>query len=139
MNNKGFTMVELLATITILGILTITAVIAYTRYLDKSKVKSHDTLAKSAYHAAINYYMEHPLATESISIRKLVEDDYLESDKDTTGEKSCKGIVTKESTTTTPNALDEDNYSVELCCANYNYTYSFPGGSKTHNTTCSID
>ena len=48
MNNKGFTLVEILSTIVILAILSIISVVAYTRYIDYTKKKAYDTMAISA-------------------------------------------------------------------------------------------
>ena len=72
-NNKGFSMVELLAVIVILGILFGIGMQAYSKYREKAKQQGYDTMAKSASHAAEEYKMEHPAAT-SIEFKKLKEE-----------------------------------------------------------------
>lgn len=47
MNNKGFTLVELLATIIILGIITGISVMSYTSYLNNAKTKTEDVFKKN--------------------------------------------------------------------------------------------
>ena len=63
MNRKGFTLVEILATITLLGILTVMGIVGYTRYVDYAKNKSYKFMAKSIATAA----EEQTTATSEIS------------------------------------------------------------------------
>ena len=81
--NKGFTMVELLAVITIMGILTALAVPAVTKYIVKGRNQSYETMFKSTYEAAENYMMDEAGlisvgATKTIIIADLVNQQYLE-------------------------------------------------------------
>lgn len=81
--NKGFTMVELLAVVTIMGILTALAVPAVTKYIVKGKNQSYETMFKSTYEAAENYMMDEAGlisvgATKTIKIADLVNQQYLE-------------------------------------------------------------
>ena len=45
-NNKGFTLIEILAAVTILAIISTISVVAVTRYVEKTKVKSYETMYK---------------------------------------------------------------------------------------------
>ena len=134
-NNKGFTLVEVLAVVAILGMLTTVTVIAYTKYISSTKVKSCDMLAKSASDAASNYYMTHATSTSSVSFDTLVEEKYLENAANPYNKNgSCTGkvIITRD----TSGNLNINSYEVKLCCSKYYYTYVFPGGTKTKNSSC---
>lgn len=58
-NKKGFTMVELLAVITIIGILSSVAVAGVTQYLNKAKKQDFAVLEKNMKTALDNYFIEH--------------------------------------------------------------------------------
>ena len=135
MNNLGFTLVEVLATVTILGILAVTAVVAYSTHIANSKKESYDMLAKSASDAAANYYMEHSTSTTSVTLSTLVSEGYLENAANPYNkEGKCTGkvTITRDGTGT----INSNSYSVSLCCSNRFYTYTFPGGTKTKNSSC---
>lgn len=57
-NKKGFTIIEILAAVTIMGILTMLAIGALTTYLKQSRMKAYDIMAKSASNAAEEYIMD---------------------------------------------------------------------------------
>ncbi len=136
-NNKGFSLVELLAVIAILGILFGLGLQAYSVYQEKAKKDGYDTMAKSASQAAEEYIMEHPAVTE-IDFETLFSSGFLSSlqDPGSRGEE-CTGKV---NVTTTKGSndveLDENNYTVAVCCTNYNYTYEFPSKEKHIDKYC---
>ncbi len=57
-NNKGFTMVELLTTITIMGILMAVGISAVFIYIEKTRKQAVDTIASTAYDGMIMYMMD---------------------------------------------------------------------------------
>ena len=63
-NNKGFTLIEILAAITILAIISTISVVAVTRYVEKTKVKSYETIVQSVCDAANNYIINEGLESE---------------------------------------------------------------------------
>ena len=129
MNKKGFTLVEILATIVILGILTVGAILAYTKYIDKSKNNAYDTLAKSAADAAAEYNMVH-MGTGTVTLKELVESDYLKNVNDPSSQgKKCFGWVDI-THNVNYDGLETEEYDVTICCANYERIYHFPGGEK---------
>ena len=79
LNNKGFTMAELMAAIAILGILTVAAIVAVTQYVAYASKKGYDTLAKSASNAAEDYIMDYP--NRNVISYEFVEDG-IKSDAD---------------------------------------------------------
>ncbi len=134
MNNKGFTLVEILAVVSLLGIMTGLAIMAYTRYLDYSKNRSYDIMASSASQAMEEYMMDYPTA-RTASFQELVEGQYLEPTVDPSDrDNQCRGRVDVTITNTTD--INVNHYSVKVCCANFNYTYTFPEGGKTANSSC---
>ena len=133
-NNKGFSLVELLAVIAILGILFGLGIQAYSTYKEKAKKQGYDTMAKSATEAMEEYKMDHPSAS-SMNFDTLYNSGYLSSIADP-GDKgnSCTGTVTVSTIEgTAARELDQNEYVVSICCTNYNYTYSFPSGNKLQN------
>lgn len=133
-NNKGFTMIELLATIVILGILTGFAFNTYFRYITSTREKAYDTLASSAISATESYLMDHPTATQ-VDFNTLVENEYLETTKDPGNkEGTCRGVVRITKEVGDLNKLDKNDFTVNLCCSLKNITYTKDG--KTETSTC---
>ena len=129
-NNKGFTLIEILATIVILGILSVAAVVGYSKYLQNARQKAYDVMAKSATDATAEYSMEHT-GVSMVTFSELTKGDYLEYPSDPSNKaNACTGIVTIAHNNGNVYSLDEDEYFVTICCANYSYSYHFPGGSK---------
>ena len=58
LNNKGFSLVEILAAIAILAILMMVATQSYNTYKKQARQQAYDTMAKSTTIAATNYLME---------------------------------------------------------------------------------
>lgn len=126
-NNKGFTLVEILAVVVILGILGILAVAAYSKYIENTKYKAYDTLAESAANAAEEYNMVH-LNTETVTIEDLVETQYLENRNDPGDkQKKCTGIV-EIIPSQNYDGIDTTRYEVILRCTSYEKKYCFPKG-----------
>lgn len=91
MNNKGFTLVEVLAVIAILSILSGVAVTGVSKYLVKSRQQVYDSMASSAYDAAASYILKEGIPSDGkISFSELISSGYLEEVIDPkTKEKSC--------------------------------------------------
>lgn len=150
MNQKGFTLVEILAAVTLLAVVSGLAIAGYVRYVDYAKKEAYDTLAKSVSVAAEDYVMTHPDvaskaieetsedgtikytinedAAEKILIKDLIEEGYLNDASDPNNKsQNCNGqvmvgIVSFEEKET----LDNYIYTVDICCTNHkertNYT-----------------
>lgn len=126
-NNKGFTLIEILAAVTIMGILAGVAVPAVMRYVDKSRKQSYESMEKSLYDAAKNYVMNEEIDIPStgyvLSASDLMNEKYLESLEDPVDKgNSCTGSVEIEpdTATTDANSLNSYTYKVSLKCAKYN-------------------
>lgn len=117
-NNKGFTLVELLATIAILGIISGIGVMAVSKILQNSKNEYYKALENNIIIAAKSYYADHrgllpreEGKSRTLSVKKLVDSKYLANtpvshDKKSTCENSTVK-VTKE---------EKYEYSVEIKC-----------------------
>ena len=139
-NNKGFSLIELLGVVTILGILMSLAMIAYTRYIEHSKKKAYETMIKSSISAMEEYLMDHP-EEESVTFETLVNGEYLEYAADPSDKtKQCKGEVSIDTENEgTAGALDSNEYIVKICCANYNHTYTTKNKQNNKDDKCELD
>lgn len=90
MNKKGFTMIELMATITLLGIMLTLAVVSVSKYLNKARNTAYRDYEKTLEGAATNYFLDHTgLLPEkgdatgtTITANDLINGGYLTSMKD---------------------------------------------------------
>ena len=136
LNNKGFSFVELLAVVAILGILSGIAIGGYQRYIEKAKKQSYNTLLDSSIKAAESYFMNNP-GEEEVNFDDLVESSYLKNADDPYNKKStCEGTVRMTTDQGTGESLDTNSYIVDICCANGNKTYNTKNGSITDTGMC---
>ena len=160
MNNKGYTLVEIMAAVTILGIISVLAFGGYIRYADSSRKKAYDIMAKSASNAAEQYIMDNPGAAvetkrmvengtyryeiksataPGISLEELIEDGYLNDAVDPEGGKNhdlCDGKVTIGLVESEAReVLDRYIFVVDLCCSQFSarYTYTYEDQPYTKN------
>ena len=129
-NKKGFTIVEILAVIVILGILVGIAAPAVLKYIGRSSQQSYDIMAKSAKEGVESYLLDHPSSSGSLRIKQLIEDDYLEKtvDPEDQGE-FCDGYVKYNLVNGDDETLDQYAFTVNLCCTEYEATYKYPEGT----------
>ena len=94
MNNKGFSMIELLGVIVIIGILAGLAIPAVTKYIGKTRNRAYDNIYESAYAAAQEKYM-HDLedTNKSYSLRDLYDQGYMDEPIDPSNKGFCDGTV----------------------------------------------
>ena len=137
MNKKGFSLIEMLAVVAILGILSTVAVSAVSRFQHNARQQAYDTLTESASLAAESYYLTHPNATE-VSFETLIEEGYLENATDPGhSDANCDGkVVITTNGSGVASELKDNNYSVSVCCENYNYTYEYPNGIRHIDKYC---
>lgn len=86
MKNKGVTLIDLLATVIILGILAAITTIGVTKYINLAKTSSYNHLVVSINEAAELYVTDNsglfealstPSSTFDITLQELVDNDYL--------------------------------------------------------------
>ena len=128
LNNKGFSLVEILAAIAILAILMAIASTAYNRYKRHARQQAYDTMAKSTTTAAKNYMMEN-VKQKYITFEALLDQEYIDTLQDPRyREEECTGIViNKVMQGQTQKQLDVLFQKVKLCCKNYKYQYDYTG------------
>lgn len=135
-NNKGFTLIEILGAIVILGIISTIAVPAVYKYVTKSKDFSYENMYKTVYDAVKNYRLDtndnsvtrpnKPTYTKS-DINELVELNYLDplidpadKNKKCSAEVYVFDCVDKDKT-----VLRDHVYSVKLSCSAHSNTKTF--------------
>ena len=99
MNNKGFTMVELLASVAILGILSGLAITAVSAILDKAHEEYYNSQEKNLVLAAQAYYNSNKTKLpkvigkkEEVTATTLKESNYLKEDLKNYDGKPCKSM-----------------------------------------------
>lgn len=128
LNNKGFTMIEMLAAVTLMAIVSGIAVAAYSRYQDKARQDSYEAMETSAFSAAQNYIQERGLiipeapATRTIDVSTLVDAGFLSNLEDprTKGDMCHAGSTVKVSKQkSSGTTLEEYTFIVTIKCNGY--------------------
>lgn len=140
MNNKGFTMVELLGVVLILGILMTTAVVGVSKYKENAERDAVEVLANTAMNSSKNYLLDYPSdnTTVIVSISDLYDKQYMERPTDPkVKDKVCTGQVKIIRTNPAASAasIKKYRYEVKVCCTGYSKLYKFPEKTVA-DTTC---
>ena len=127
-NNKGFTFVEILAVIAIIGILTGISIAAFSRNKENAIKSDYEALARSSYNAMEEYMMSHQY-DDTVSLETLENENLLSNRKDPGDkDKNCTGTVEVSKNSGSNGKLDDGTYKVNLCCSSYKKTYTYPEG-----------
>ena len=125
MNRKGFTMVELLVTIIILGLLTTLVITSITSILNKSHEEYYNSQENMLVLAGRDYFADYRSKlpkevgeTSSVTVETLINEKYIDPVKDR-NENNCNF---KKSSVTVQKITDKDyQYYVTLICDADNY------------------
>lgn len=134
LNKKGFTLVELLAVITIMGIIMSVAVGAVFIHLQNSRVQAMETIASSSYDGAVMYMMDNNIMlnkgeTFKIGIIELYEDGRIDRPGDPYNTKAeCDGkVVVQNKTTSSTTGLEDYRYTITVnCSGGHSLTQTYP-------------
>ena len=139
-NNRGFTLIEILAAVTILAIISGIAVISVNRYTISTKRKLYQNMEKSVCDAAKNYVMTESLEDEvkdslekgiTYEAKDLMKTKYLEDLVDPNNKaQNCRANVNVKlsSKATSGEGLVEYVYYVKLRCKGYESNTGFAEG-----------
>lgn len=129
-NNKGFTLIEILAAIVILGIISTIAVPAVYKYVTKTKDFSYENMYKTVYDAVKNYRIDTndvsangpsaPTYTKA-DINNFVELNYLDPliDPADRSKKCSAEVYVFSCHNEDKTVLEDHSYSVQLTCSAY--------------------
>ena len=129
--SKGFTIVEILAVVVILGILAGVAVPMVYRYVDKSKKQSYETMESTVYAGAKNYVLEQNMSLNSCASGytdiETIGDNFLQDlqyverlvDPNDKSKQCVYNVYGCEETEAAGDALATYKYKIELKCLDY--------------------
>ena len=145
MNNKGFSMIELLGVIVIIGILFAVALPAVTKYIGKTRNRAYDNIYESAYSAAQGKYMNDlQTGNTEYNIKHLYDQGYMDEPIDPSNKTFCDGTVLVEEIEdedhdgNTDLEVSEFKYKVTLDCTGNKCREYYTGkDSKKNGSPCS--
>ncbi len=136
-NNKGFSMVELLAVVVIMGVLAAISIGAYSRYKEIAAADAYNTMSKSASQAAESYFLQNPADTE-VTLDVLMKENFLASAKDPKNAGHiCTGGVQKKAIARNQQVLSSNEFLVGIVCTNFQSCRSYPDGADLDWSQCS--
>ncbi len=145
-NNKGFTLIEILAAVVILGVLGTVAVTGTIKYLASSRDKAFKIMSQSAYQAVENCASQGNCslpndqvgANETFTTKDLISKGYLDNLKNPRkNKKDCSGSVKAIVTKLNDSGNTVYAYDVTLQCDgmynNQEKTFRWPKGTELTN------
>lgn len=121
MRNRGFTLIELIVTITIIGIVSLIATVSVNQFIKKSTDTAYKTIEETMKTAAEDYLLKGN-DIGKISVKKLVDEKFMPTPVDPKTKKNCDSQnsyveIKKEKVDGTIN----ENYTYKVCliCDNY--------------------
>lgn len=118
MNKKGFTLVELLGVLVIIGILFTVAMVGYNKLVQASNYSYYKSTEQTILVAANEFYKQNklfrPIGDEisAVTIRNLVDGGFIDEIKDTKGNSCYDGYVYARV------SGDNSSYSFDVCMKN---------------------
>ena len=138
MNNKGFSMIELLGVIVIIGILFAVALPAVPKYIGKTRERAYDNIYESAYAAAQGKYMNDlEEDTKTYSLQVLYNEGYMDEPIDPSNKTFCDGTVEVVELEEAKKDVSEYQYRVSLNCTGKCRVYYTGNKSKDNGKSCS--
>lgn len=156
MNSKGFSLIEMLAAVVILGILGTIAVVGTTKYIKQSREKAYIVMSQSIYEAAMNCQTKGDCTSPGIylvnfqghSIGKdndLITKGYIDELKNPISKNDpCQGFVRIEENDTSKE-YKKYLYKVTLKCPGLivkekrgNCTITWPDYKSDENISCGL-
>lgn len=130
MNNKGFSLIEMLATVVILGVLGTIAVVGTTKYINQSRKKAYVVMSQSIYEAAMNCQTKGNCTTGKYGSDELMKKGYIDELKNPISKNNqCFGYVN----------INESDPSKEYKKYSYDVTLKCPGLKlKENHEMCTI-
>ena len=130
MNKRGFTLIEMLAVVAILGILSTIASVLVSRYLNRANTSAYDTMAQSLYESSQNYIMDHMDLLEktsfTINSSDLLENDYIDEMKNPKNEnENCTADISIKNNNIN-NEMSNLEYTIIIKCGSKTITSKFP-------------
>lgn len=135
-NKKGFTLIEILAAVTILGIIATIGIAAYTKYKDRTVRRAYDIIMDNAISAADQYFMNHN--NDYVTFDELINGDYMEKVVDPVDrEGTCNGyVVITNKEQASSRTLEKSNYKVYVACGEVNKRVVNKCKYSSNNETC---
>ena len=136
--NKGFSLVEILAVIVIIGILSSIGIVAYSRYKERAIEQDYEALRVAIQNASDEYIMDHPNATE-FTVQDLLDGEYISNIKDPKNKgQDIKGkIMVKKDPSSD---MGEKSYTINYCATNnYNVTFDSSTGAYSDDQRCKAE
>lgn len=140
-NNKGFTLIEILAAVVILGIISTIAVPAVYKYVTKTKEFSHENMYESIYDAVKNYRLntgDISTAYTKADINELVDSKYLNpliDPADRNKKCSAEVYITDCAASDDNEVLGDQAYTVKLTCSTHSGSKIFNDNGDLMNNT----